>query len=153
MPNGALNRSQPAQRKKGGEERGRRSPLPGAIAAPANVLPFCLLGVIQLLIHKQLRVQPEPTYPQNGQEGVATLPMFSKKGWGGRIPQENIPHCCLSPSSLKITLSPLSVLQGAFDFNIGISRLSSGIAEAAHGTNRVNKTDRQITHTHTHLPR
>lgn len=77
----------------------------------------------------------------------------SKKGWGDRITQENISHCCLSSSSLKITLSPLSVLQGAFDLNIGISRLSRGIAEAVHGTNRVNKTDRRMadrqTDTHT----
>lgn len=74
--------------------------------------------------------------------------LFLTKGWGGRIRQENTRRC-LSSSSLKITLSPLSLLQDAFDVNTGISRLSSGIAAAAHGTNRVNKTH---THMRVHAP-
>lgn len=84
-----------------------------------------------------------PPYPQTAEGSTrAHIPTkqmrrsshtltVSKNGWGGRITQKTIPHCCLSPSSLKITLSPLSGLQGAFDLNIGISRLSSGNAEAA----------------------
>lgn len=57
------------------------------------------------------------------EEATDTLDVSLKEG-EGRIIQENIPHYYFIPSSLKITLSPLSFLLGAFDLNVGIPMVS-----------------------------
>lgn len=86
-----------AQRKKGGKERGRQSLLPGAITDLANAVPSCLLRVTHLLIHKQRRARPEPTYPQNGRGEAATFSMFLKMAGEAELPRKMSPAAALVP--------------------------------------------------------